>query len=77
MMNAEFEEEKLNGTNNFGMWKCKFLYILFQQELQISLEKDKSEYMMKVEWHKVNRLTCGQLCRIRQKIKSILWQEKL
>lgn len=30
MMNAKFEVEQLNGTNNFGMWQFKLMDVLFQ-----------------------------------------------
>ncbi|KAL0016102.1 hypothetical protein SO802_003171 [Lithocarpus litseifolius] len=42
--NAKFEVEKFDGTNNFGMWQCKVMDVLVQQELDIAL-KDKPEEM--------------------------------
>ncbi|KAG8484503.1 hypothetical protein CXB51_023752 [Gossypium anomalum] len=37
--NAKFEVEKFDGTNNFGMWQCEILDVLYQQELDIALEE--------------------------------------
>ena len=32
--NAKFEVEKFDGCNNFSMWQCEVLDILYQQELE-------------------------------------------
>jgi hypothetical protein len=36
--------EKFDGKNNFGMWQCKVMNVLAQQELDVTLE-DKPEEM--------------------------------
>lgn len=41
--NAKFKVEKLDETNNFGMWHRKVLDILIQQELDITLEDKPAE----------------------------------
>jgi translation initiation factor IF-1 len=42
--NAKFDVEKFDGKNNFGMWQCKVMNVLAQQELDVTLE-DKPEEM--------------------------------
>ena len=42
--NVNFEVEKFDGTNNFGIWQCEVMDVLVQQELDITLE-DKPEEM--------------------------------
>ena len=36
--NANFEVEKFDVMNNFGMWQCEVMDVLVQQELDITLE---------------------------------------
>lgn len=48
VMNVKFEVEKFDGAN-FGMWRCEIMDVLFQQNLQMALEKDKSEDMTELE----------------------------
>lgn len=45
MTNTNFEVEKFNGTNNFGMWQCEVLDILYQHELDNALKEEKLEEM--------------------------------
>ena len=52
--NANFEVEKFDGTNNFGMWQCEVLDVLSRQELDIALE-EKPDMMDDKEWIKINR----------------------
>ncbi|KAJ8635444.1 hypothetical protein MRB53_009711 [Persea americana] len=47
--NENFEVEKFDGTNNFGMWQCEVRDVLSQQELEIALE-DKPADMKEKEW---------------------------
>ena len=58
--NAKFEVEKFDGTNNFGMWLCKVMDVLVQQELDIAL-KDKLEGMSDKYWEKINRQACSNI----------------
>ena len=58
--NAKFEVEKFDGMNNFGMWQCKVMDVLVQQELDITLE-DKPERMSDKDWEKINRQACGTI----------------
>ena len=39
MTNAKLKVEKFDGTSNFGMWQCELLDVLYQQELDVSLEE--------------------------------------
>lgn len=48
--NAKFEVENFDGTNNFYLWQCEPMNILFLQDLQMTFEKDKSKDMMEAEW---------------------------
>ena len=56
--NAKFEIEKFDGNNNFGMWQCKVLDVLIQQDLDITLEH-KPDDMSEKDWMKINRQACG------------------
>lgn len=59
--NVKFEVEKFDGTNNFGMWQCKVLDILYQRELDIALEeKNLTRQMTRII--KINRQACGAIC---------------
>ncbi|TXG72398.1 hypothetical protein EZV62_000977 [Acer yangbiense] len=51
---------KFDGTNNFGMWQCEVLDVLFQKELDIALE-DKPSEMDDKEWEKINHQACGTI----------------
>ncbi|KAI5316969.1 hypothetical protein L3X38_036676 [Prunus dulcis] len=50
--------DKFNGSNNFGMWQCKVMDVLYQQELDIVLE-DKLEEVDDKEWKRLNLHACG------------------
>ena len=39
--NTKFDVEKVDGTNNFGMWQCEVQDVLFQQELDVALEESR------------------------------------
>jgi hypothetical protein len=58
--NAKFEVEKFDGTNNFGMWQCEVLDVLYQQELDMTLEKWPDDISDK-DWLKLNRQACGTI----------------
>ena len=60
MSNAKFEVEKFDGTNNFGMWQCKVLDVLIQQDLDITLEA-KLDDMSEKNWAKLNCQACGTI----------------
>lgn len=49
MTNAKFELKKFDGTNNFGMWQCKVLDVLCQQESDVALE-EKLDKIDDKEW---------------------------
>ena len=51
--NTKFEVKKFDDTNNFGMWQSEVIDLLFQQELDITLE-EKPEDISKKEWVKMN-----------------------
>ncbi|KAH9802500.1 hypothetical protein KPL71_001412 [Citrus sinensis] len=71
--NAKFEVEKFDGTNNFGMWQCEVLDVLYQQELDVALE-EKPDMMDDKEWIKINRQACGtiHLCLTKDHKYSIM-----
>lgn len=58
--NAKFEVEKFDGTNNFSMWQCEVLDVLYQQELDMTLEKRPDDISDK-DWLKLNRQACGTI----------------
>ena len=60
MSNAKFEVKNFDRTNNFGMWQCKILDVLTQQDLDITLE-DKLDDMSEKDWAKLNRQACGTI----------------
>lgn len=49
MATLRFEIEKFDGHNNFSMWQCEVMDILFQQDLEVALE-DKAADMEKDVW---------------------------
>ena len=71
--NANFEIEKFDGTNNFGMWQCEVRDVLSQQELEIGLE-DKSSNMEEKESQKINRQACStiRLCLAKDQKYSVM-----
>ena len=83
--NAKFEVEKFDGCNNFSMWQCEVLDILYQQELEDALEDKKPEKLEDKEWTKINRQACGTIrsCLTREQkypymretFASKLWKE--
>lgn len=46
--------EKFDSTDNLGMWQCKVLDVLYQQELGHALD-DKPKDMDEKDWVKLNR----------------------
>ena len=58
--NTKFEIEKYDDTNNFGMWQNEVMDILFQEELDITLE-EKPEEIFEKEWVKMNRQACSSI----------------
>ena len=61
LSNAKFEVEKFDGTNNFGMWQCEVLDLLFREGSHIALEA-KPKDMSNEDWDFINRQAC---CTIR------------
>ncbi|KAL7168167.1 hypothetical protein ACSBR2_038581 [Camellia fascicularis] len=53
LSNAKFEVENFDGTNNFGMWQCEVMDVLYQQEVDIALE-DKPVDMGDKKWALIN-----------------------
>ncbi|KAM2738157.1 hypothetical protein EV2_032395 [Malus domestica] len=60
VQNAQFEVEKFDGTNNFGMWQCEVKDVLAQLDLDLTLE-GKLEDMEEVEWNMLNRMACSTI----------------
>ena len=52
---AKIDMEKFDGRNNFGLWQCKVLDGLCQQDQDIALEETTSEKMDDKEWEMINR----------------------
>ena len=51
---------KLDGTNNFGLWRCKVLDALNAQNLEDALKlQERPAEMEEKIWKKMNRTTCG------------------
>ena len=58
--NTKFKVEKFDGKGNFSMWKCKFIDILVQMNLDFTLE-DKPEDLDEKSWERINRLACSSI----------------
>ena len=69
--NAKFEEEKFDGTYNFGMRQYEVLDILCQQELDITF-KEKPKKIDDKELIKIKRQGCGTIRLCLDKDKKIL-----
>jgi len=51
---------KFNGTNNFGIWRCKVMDALTASNLEDALHlEEKPEETSKKDWDKMNRIACG------------------
>lgn len=77
LSNAKFEVEKFDGTDNFGMWQCEVLDLLFREGSHIALES-KPENMSTEDWNFVNRQACGtiRLCLAKEQ-KYFVMKETL
>ncbi|KAK4426318.1 hypothetical protein Salat_1400300 [Sesamum alatum] len=53
--------EIFDGTGHFGMWQGEVLDALFQQGLDIALEKLKPGNMEEEDWNYINRLACATI----------------
>uniref|UniRef100_A0A5B7BZJ7 Putative copia LTR rider n=1 Tax=Davidia involucrata TaxID=16924 RepID=A0A5B7BZJ7_DAVIN len=84
--NAKFEVEKFDGSGNFCMWQCEVMDVLFQQELDITLDLEgKPDDISEKDWIKMNRQACGtiRLCLakdqkyfvMRETSARVLWQK--
>ena len=83
--NTKFDVDKFDCTNNFGMWQCEVQGVLFQQELDVTLEESRPEDVDEKYWTRINRLACGTirlcLCKelkypfMREMSVSKLWKE--
>ena len=72
-MNAKFEQEKFDGTNNFTMCQCEVLDVLCQQEFDHAL-KEKPNKMDDNEWIQINRQAYSiiRLCLAKDQKYSIM-----
>ena len=51
---------KVNGKNNFGMWRCEVMDALAASNLKNTLRLEKKRASTTEEaWDKMNRTTCG------------------
>ncbi|TXG49586.1 hypothetical protein EZV62_025461 [Acer yangbiense] len=84
MSNAKFDIEKFDGTNNFGMWQCEVLDLLFREGSDIALSS-KPKDISDEDWEYVNRQACGtiRLCLakdqkyfvMKETMASSLWKK--
>ncbi|TXG70734.1 hypothetical protein EZV62_005669 [Acer yangbiense] len=84
MSNAKFDIEKFDGTNNFGMWQCEVLDLLFREGSDIALNS-KPKDISDEDWNYVNRQACGtiRLCLakdqkyfvMKETMASSLWKK--
>ena len=61
MTNTKLNVETFDGTGHFGMWQSEILDALFNQGLDIAIEKEKPEEIEEKEWRTLNRLACGTI----------------
>ncbi|KAM2341126.1 hypothetical protein ACFX1X_020501 [Malus domestica] len=57
---TRLEVDKFNGFNNFGMWQCEVMDVLYQQELDMVLE-DKPEDIDDKQWTQINLHACAAI----------------
>ncbi|KAM2004372.1 hypothetical protein ACFX15_027830 [Malus domestica] len=57
---TRLEVDKFNGSNNFGMWQCEVMDMLYQQELDMVLE-DKPEDIDDKQWTRINLHACAAI----------------
>ncbi|KAM2623430.1 hypothetical protein TB2_027936 [Malus domestica] len=57
---TRLEVDKFNGSNNFGMWQCEVMDVLYQQELDMVLE-DKPEDIDDKQWTRINLHACAAI----------------
>ncbi|TXG67989.1 hypothetical protein EZV62_009264 [Acer yangbiense] len=84
MSNAKFDIEKFDSTNNFGMWQCEVLDLLFREGSDIALSS-KPKDISDEDWEYVNRQACGtiRLCLakdqkyfvMKETMASSLWKK--
>ncbi|KAI9169132.1 hypothetical protein LWI28_007491 [Acer negundo] len=84
LSNAKFDIEKFDGTNNFGMWQCEVLDLLFREGSNIALSS-KLKDISDEDWNYVNRQACGtiRLCLakdqkyfvMKETMTSSLWKK--
>ncbi|TXG67148.1 hypothetical protein EZV62_008423 [Acer yangbiense] len=60
MSNTKFDIEKFDSYNNFGMWQCEDLDLLFQEGSDIALSS-KPKDISNEDWKYVNRQACGTI----------------
>ncbi|KAK0580490.1 hypothetical protein LWI29_002570 [Acer saccharum] len=84
MSNAKFDIEKFDGTNNFGMWQCEVMDLLFREGSDIALSS-KPKDISDEDWEYVNCQACGtiRLCLakdqkyfvMKETMASSLWKK--
>ncbi|BBH09101.1 hypothetical protein Prudu_021510 [Prunus dulcis] len=57
---TRLEVDKFNGSNNFGMWQCEVMDVLYQQEFDMVLE-DKPEDIDDKQWTRINLHACATI----------------
>ncbi|TXG48540.1 hypothetical protein EZV62_024415 [Acer yangbiense] len=82
--NAKFDIEKYDGANNFGMWQCEVLDLLFREGSNIFLSSKPKDIFDK-DWKYVNHQACGtiRLCLakdqkyfvMKETMESSLWKK--
>ena len=57
---SKIDVMKFDGTNNFGMWRCKVMDALNALNLEDTLLlQEKPTETLEKDWNKINRTACG------------------
>jgi hypothetical protein len=79
MRNAKFKVKKINGKNNFELWKLKMWDFLIQQGLHEALDskREKPSSMTDEEWEDLDAkyLSTIRLCLVDDVLFNIIGEE--
>jgi len=59
--NAKFAVEIFDGSGHLEMWQGEVLDVLFQQGLDIAIEKKKPDGVGEEDWKIINRVACSTI----------------
>src|ERR1043165_2657267 len=60
-VNSRMMVEIFDGSGHFGVWQSEVQDALFQQGLDIALEREKPDELGEGDWSTLNRLACGTI----------------